>query len=198
MVSVTSGTPLRYRALDEVGADSVQSARTADLELPVGLATPRIEAVERDRELFGQLSDRKGDVPIGMDQLAVRSEARCGPAVLVVHTALTRVELACRSIERPFAERPDVADQRAGGLDGRCLIGGANLQGPEAWMQADVPPEARVVTRHAGLGHPLDEPLPLGVVAEGGRRTVSRQQPQHLCTNREHAGVPAFEVRGVR
>src|SRR3954453_4776981 len=166
MVSVTSGTPLRYRALDEVGTDSVQPVRPADLELPVGFATPGIEAVERDRKLVGQLGDRQGHVPIGMDQLAVRTEARCSPAVLVVHTALTRVELACRSIERPFAERPDVADQRAGGLDGCCLIGGANLSGPETWMQADVPPEARVVAHPAGLGPPFDEPLPPGVVAE--------------------------------
>ena len=27
---------------------------------------------------------------------------------------------------------------------------------------------------------------------------MARQQPQHLGANREHAGVPAFEVRGVR
>ena len=75
MVSVTSGTPLRYRALDEVRANSVQPVRTADLELTVGFATSGIEAVDRDRKLAGQLGDREGHVPIGMDQLAVRTEA---------------------------------------------------------------------------------------------------------------------------
>src|SRR5258705_11722860 len=109
MVSVTSGTPLRYRALDEVRADGLQPVRTADLELPVRFATSGIEAIEWDRKLAGQLGDREGDVPVGMNQLAVRTEARCGPAVLVVYAPLARVERARRSIERPFADRPDVA-----------------------------------------------------------------------------------------
>jgi len=74
MVSVTSGTPLRYRALDEVRADSVQPVRTADIELPVGFAGCGIEAVERDWKLAGQFGDRESHVAIGMDQLAVRTE----------------------------------------------------------------------------------------------------------------------------
>src|SRR6185295_2175762 len=180
MVSVTSGTPLRYRALDEVRANSAQPVRTADLELPVGFAASGIEAVERDRKLADQFGDRECHVPIGVDQLAVRTKARCGPAVLVVHTALTRVELARRSIECPFAERADVTHERRGTLDGRRLVGSADLQGSEARMQTDVPPEARVIARHVGLGHPFDEALPLGVVAEGGRRTMAREQTQHF------------------
>jgi hypothetical protein len=92
IVSVTTATALRYRPLDEICADSSQTFGTTDLQLAVGLTRVGIEAVQRNRQLARERRDCKRFVAIGMDELAVRPEARSGPTVLLVDATLTGVE----------------------------------------------------------------------------------------------------------
>src|SRR2546423_6187347 len=115
-----------------------------------------------------------------MDQLPVRPEAGSGPAVLVVHAALARIETPCRRTERPLAQRMHEPDERARALDRSCLVGRSNLERSKARMKPDVPPEACVILREAGRRDPLDKRLPLRVVAERGRCAVTRKESQPL------------------
>src|SRR5712691_12937871 len=80
-------------------------------------------------------------------------------------------------------------DQRTGTLDRGRLVRRANLERSESRMRADVPPKARVVVRQPGRRHPLDETLPLRVIAERRRRPMARQEAEHFGADREHPGV---------
>ena len=92
IVSVTTATALRYRPLDEIRADSSQAICTADLQLAVGLTCAGIETMQLNRQLARERRDCKRFVAIGMDEPAVRSEARSGPTVLLVDATLAGVE----------------------------------------------------------------------------------------------------------
>src|SRR5713101_8330434 len=81
IVSVTTVMTLSYRPLDEICAESRQALGTADLQLAIGLTGLRIEAVQRNRQLARQRHDGERFVPIGMNELSVRSEARSSPAI---------------------------------------------------------------------------------------------------------------------
>src|SRR5919109_5385126 len=110
---------LRYRALDEVGADRAEAVRTSHFELTVGLAGARVKSVDCDRQLARKFGYRDGFVPLGMDQFAVRPEARGGPAVLLVDPALRRVRRRGRRIQAPLAQRVKDADERGRSLERR-------------------------------------------------------------------------------
>src|SRR5947207_11633722 len=115
-----------------------------------------------------------------MNELSVRSDARSRPAILIVDPTLGGVERTRRRVDRPLAERMHETDQCAGVLDRGRLVRSTNLERSEPRMWADVPPEARVVARQAGRHHPLDETLPLRVIAECRRdRKSTRLNSSH-------------------
>src|SRR5439155_3556668 len=139
IVSMMTAIALRYRPPDEICAESRQALGTAGLELTIGLTGLRIEAVQRNRQLACQLRDGESFVAVGMNEFSVRSEARSGPAVLLVDTALGGLERPCRCFDRPRAERVYQTDQRAGALDRGRLVGHANFERSEAGMRANIP-----------------------------------------------------------
>src|SRR5216683_4358549 len=121
-----------------------------DLQLAVGLALRRIEAAHGHGQLACQRRDRERFVAVRMNELSVRSEARSGPAILLVDPTLGGVERTRRRFDRPLAERMHEPDQGTGVLDRGRLVRSTNLERSEARVWADIPPEARVVVRQAG------------------------------------------------
>src|SRR2546422_10681841 len=84
-----------YRPLRDVRADRLEALRARDLELPVALATARVEhaqllegseladgRLDQRQELARELRHGHDAVAVGMDQLGARAEAESGPAVL--------------------------------------------------------------------------------------------------------------------
>src|SRR5207249_9443270 len=84
IVSVWTATALRYRALDQVCADSLQRVGSADLELPVAFAAIGLEPVDAHGQFARELRHRQRHVPVRMHELPVRPESRGGPTVLLV------------------------------------------------------------------------------------------------------------------
>src|SRR3989441_5339842 len=117
IVSVTTAMVLRYRSFDEIRADSGQVVCTPDLQLAVGLARPRIEAAHGHGQFARQRRNRERLVAVGMNELSVRSEARRGPAILLVDPTLGGLERPRRRLDRPLAERMHETDQGGGVLD---------------------------------------------------------------------------------
>src|SRR6266540_1654205 len=134
-------------------------------------------------------------VPVGMNELSVGAEAGGSPAILVVDATLARVEGTRWGIKSPLAQSAQQLHERGRALKRGRLVRGANLERSEAWVRTDVPPEARVVLRHPGCRHPLDERLPLRVIAEGRGRPVPGQKAEHLGADRQHPRLAALEVR---
>ena len=184
----------------------------ADLELPVALATSRIERGEQASEpsrrgrrrdeleqLGSELGCRHERPAVRMDEVGARPEARRRPAVLLVEAPAGRVDLAARAHRARSPRAPAAAPRTR--RSARRAVGWSGIRSssvPKRRVRPDVPPVAGRVGRDAELREPLDVRLPARVGAERGRRAAPRQLGEHRRAARHQPRLLAREVRRVR
>ena len=96
-------------------------------------------------------------------------------------------------------ERLAVRGDRDGVLDARDRVADPDLDRAEARVQADVPPDVRVVGDAAGPLELADDLRVVGVVAEARRRARARERGEdHLPARREPGRLAAPERRARR
>ena len=123
-----------------------QPVGAADLELPVGLAASRVEAVERDRA-----ARRASSATVSASSRSGWISLPCGPKRDAAQRFCSYTPRSLGSNSRggaSSAHSQSAREQRTSAavlLDRRRLIRRPDLERPEARMQTDVPPEARVV-----------------------------------------------------
>src|SRR3954454_5788983 len=182
-----------------VGAVALREDVLDALELAVGaeLAGMRLEVPERPPD---ELSDGHA-VPAARGEVHDRrleAVACTEPLVLGDENAVERGQLRARveTLRVVLHEGLHVGGERNRLLHAGDRIHDAHLDRPEAWMEADVPPDVRVVRDAAGLLELADDFGVVGIVAEARRRPGAREGSEdHLAARRESGRLAAPERR---
>ena len=165
-------------------------------------ADPRSCACSRRRSSSRRASALVAHALVGrqVDELAVQAVARGQPLVLVEHLPRVVAELLAlvEVLGQLLDHRLDQRGEAERVLDARLRVAGADLDGAELRVRADVVPEVGVVLHHAAGDHELDLALVVGPVAVARRDAHARERAEdRQCASTARPGRVAAPERRV-